>query len=49
MDEKTLGAIMIAVVYPLMILSVAWGFILLLQWSEKSRRSSKRVEHRIRK
>lgn len=47
MDEKTLTGIMIAVVYPAMIVTVAGIFVLLL---EKYRnRPSKRIEHRIRK
>lgn len=50
MDERTWAAILIGGVYPLMIAIVAGIFVLLLEWSEKSRSSSKRsIEQRIRK
>lgn len=50
MDEKTLGAILVGVVYPAMIVAVFGLFVFLLVKSEEYRRhSSKRVEHRIRK
>lgn len=50
MDERTLGAILVGVVYPTMIVAVFGLFVLLLVKAEKYRTSSsKRVEHRIRK
>lgn len=50
MDEKTLGAILVGIVYPAMIVAVFGLFVLLLVKAEKYKpHSSKRVEHRIRK
>lgn len=50
MDEKTINTILIAVVYPAMILIAGWIFALLVGRSGKtSGHSSKRFDHRIRK
>lgn len=50
MDEKTLGAILVGIVYPAMITTVVGIFVFLLKRAEKDRtHSSKSFDHRVRK
>jgi len=50
MNEKEIAGLLIGVVYPAMIAATAWGFIFLLNLSEKQRKhSSKSFDHRVGK
>lgn len=50
MDDKTLGAILIGIVYPIMVtVGLVVGIFLYAYFLPERKSSSKRFEHRVRK